>query len=315
MAIITNLLAITSLFVPILAYPQGDKITYALDDDSNDVLSRFRQFEILPSRNSSQKFLRHPEASTALENGEYFQGDMKLSPEQEKYYLTDEDLDIGEGEDAEGVGSRTGIRNLKYRWPKDKNGKVNVPYKIDDAAKFSSYEMSMIKLAFADLQEFTCIRYIPYTSEPDYISIISGRGCHSRIGKIGGKQEISLQKVGCFSRGTIIHELIHTLGYDHMQNHAERDNFITINFENINTAERHNFERVDSRKYNNFGTPYDYISVMHYGPKAFSRNGKETITPKQAAFKDKIGQRKGLSVGDAQRINNMYDCTVATKKF
>ena len=136
MATTTSLLAIILLFVPLLAYPQGDKITYAQDDDNDDVLSRFRQFEILPSRNSSQKFLRHPEASTALENGEYFQGDMRLSPEQEKYYLTDEDSDLGDGDDEEGVGSRTGIRNIKYRWPKDKNGKVNVPYKIDDAAKF-----------------------------------------------------------------------------------------------------------------------------------------------------------------------------------
>ncbi|XP_070493986.1 high choriolytic enzyme 1-like [Chironomus tepperi] len=305
-----SLLLLFVIFAPLLAYPQGDKITYAADDD-NDVLSRFRQFEILPSRNSSKNFLRHPEASTALENGEYFQGDMRLSPEQEQYYLTDADLDGEDGEGAEGIWSRTGILNTKFRWPKDKEGKVNVPYKIEESANFSSYEISMIKLAFADLQEYTCVRFRPHTTEPDYISIISGRGCHSRIGKIGGKQEVSYQKGGCFSRGTIIHELIHTLGYDHMQNHAERDTYITINFDNINTNQRHNFERVDPKKYNNFGTPYDYISVMHYGPKAFSKNGKETITPKQAAFKDKIGQRKGLSVGDAQRINNMYECQKA----
>lgn len=139
MAIITNLLILFLFFSPLLAYPQGDKITYVLDDDNYDVLSRFRQFEILPSRNSSQKFLRHPEASSALENGEYFQGDMRLSPEQEKYYLTDADLDGDDGEEATGVGSRTGILNKKFRWPKDKNGKVNVPYKIDDAAKFCKY--------------------------------------------------------------------------------------------------------------------------------------------------------------------------------
>ena len=173
----------------------------------------------------------------------------------------------------------------------------------------------MILLAFADLEKFTCVRYTAHTTEPDFISIISGRGCHSRIGKIGGKQEVSLQKNGCFSRGTIIHELIHTLGYDHMQNHAERDKFVSINWDNINTPERHNFERVDPRKYNNFGTPYDYISVMHYGPKAFSKNGKETITPKQAAYNGKIGQRKGMSAGDAQRVNNMYDCNMGNAKL
>lgn len=295
----------------ILARPQGD-IVFLPDDDSDSFASRFSAFEVLPSDNSSQKYLRHPEATLSLENGEYFQGDMNLLPEQEKYYLTDEEVEEGDGEEGEGIITRTGILNTKYRWPKDRNGKVIVPYIIQDSANFSSYERSMILLGMLDLEKYTCVRFKIRTTETDYISIISGRGCHSRIGKIGKKQEVSFQKGGCFSRGTIIHELIHSLGYDHMQNHAERDKYVTINWDNINTAERHNFERVDPRKYNNFNTPYDYISVMHYGPKAFSKNGKETITPKQLAFKDKIGQRKGLSAGDAQRINNMYECAGMT---
>lgn len=47
---------------------------------------------------------------------------------------------------------------------------------------------------------------------------------------------------------------------------------------------------------------------MHYNPKAFSKNGKETIVAKDATFNGKIGQRRGLSRGDAERINNMYGC-------
>lgn len=47
---------------------------------------------------------------------------------------------------------------------------------------------------------------------------------------------------------------------------------------------------------------------MHYNPKAFSKNGEFTIVPKDLTFKDKIGQRRGLSPGDAQRIKNMYGC-------
>lgn len=52
----------------------------------------------------------------------------------------------------------------------------------------------------------------------------------------------------------------------------------------------------------------DYNSVMHYSPKAFSINGNVTIEVKDIAFRDKIGQRKGLSPGDAQRVKNMYGC-------
>jgi len=80
------------------------------------------------------------------------------------------------------------------------------------------------------LEEYTCIRFVNRVHSDDYIYIYSGNGCHSYLGKIGGKQNLSLKKNGCLSRGTIIHELIHALGYDHMQNHADRDNYIYVIF-------------------------------------------------------------------------------------
>lgn len=49
---------------------------------------------------------------------------------------------------------------------------------------------------------------------------------------------------------------------------------------------------------------------MHYGKTAFSKNGESTIVPKNRRYKNIIGQRTGLSIGDVQRINNMYKCEV-----
>ena len=42
---------------------------------------------------------------------------------------------------------------------------------------------------------------------------------------------------------------------------------------------------------------------MHYGPKAFSINGKNTITAKNG---HSIGQRQGLSVIDVEQARTMY---------
>jgi hypothetical protein len=159
-----------------------------------------------------------------------------------------------------------------------------------------------------DLEKYTCMSFDQRKSEQDFIHIYSGAGCSSNLGRIGGKQKVSLRKNGCLSRGTIIHELIHAIGYDHMHSHSDRDKYVNIIWSNIDRKTYNNFEKVDARKFSNFNTPYDFHSVMHYHPTAFSKNGKRTIVPKQEKYRNVIGQRVGMSAGDAKRINNMYKC-------
>lgn len=161
-----------------------------------------------------------------------------------------------------------------------------------------------------DIEKHTCVRFIDRTNETDFVFIYSGSGCSSNLGKIGNQQRVSLKKKSCFRRGTIIHELIHALGYKHMHSHYDRNNYIDIKWNNIRQNAVRNFERVDLENFSDFGTKYDLYSVMHYHKKAFSENGQITIVPKDPSFQNIIGQRFGLSTGDVQRINNMYNCTV-----
>lgn len=58
-----------------------------------------------------------------LENGEYFQGDIKLEVEQ-KEALERNDTDDGI------LASRTGLLIESMRWPKNTKGEVTVPYTI-----------------------------------------------------------------------------------------------------------------------------------------------------------------------------------------
>lgn len=59
--------------------------------------------------------------------------------------------------------------------------------------------------------------------------------CWSDVGKIGQRQTVSLDD-RCILRtipGLIIHELMHTLGFYHEHQRPDRDNYVFINFKNV----------------------------------------------------------------------------------
>lgn len=119
------------------ARPANDGGLIFREDDDNTLTPM--QVDVLPPVNATQAFMFHPNATRKLENGEFFQGDMVLTPEQQRFY---DGIDDGEEEsetdDADGLFTRTGVLNTKYRWPK-KEGKVVVPYKLNNDAKFCEF--------------------------------------------------------------------------------------------------------------------------------------------------------------------------------
>ena len=77
-------------------------------------------------------------------------------------------------------------------------------------------------------------------------------------------------------------------------------------------VEEHNFKKYSHLSADQLGVNYDYQTIMHYGPKAFSKNGKQTI---KAIGNDgiELGQMLTLSASDTIQINALYDC--ASKKL
>lgn len=173
--------------------------------------------------------------------------------------------------------TKNGITSQSSRWPKG-----IVPYEI--RGNFNARDRSIIEHAINEYHRRTCIRFIPRTTERDYVSIVSGNsGCWSSVGRVGGKQEVNLQSPGCLSKpGTAIHELMHALGFLHEQNREERDSYVSIQYQNIQPSTMSNFDRAS--KTLAFGVPYDYGSVMHYSSTAFSTNGRPTIVAMVSAF-------------------------------
>jgi hypothetical protein len=104
----------------------------------------------------------------------------------------------------------------------------------------------------------------------------------------------------------IITDSVLALGFWHEQSRFDRDDYVTIDFENIQPNREHNFNKYSSDVTDTLGLPYDYNSVMHYSKTAFSINGLPTIITKDPNAW--IGQRNGLSAIDIQEIRRYYNC-------
>ncbi|KFM81504.1 Astacin-like metalloprotease toxin, partial [Stegodyphus mimosarum] len=137
------------------------------------------------------------------------------------------------------------------------------------------------------LKNNTCIQFVPRTIEKDYIRIVKGSGCNSKLGRgNGGVRDVSLGD-GCYKLGTVIHELVHSIGFHHEQTRSDRDQYITIHWENIKKGHEHNFEKFKPME-NTLLLKYDYNSIMHYGSMSFSKDksrGLKTMTAKQKGVK------------------------------
>ncbi|XP_030561340.1 seminal metalloprotease 1-like [Drosophila novamexicana] len=194
------------------------------------------------------------------------------------------------------------------RWPL-----ATVYYKIDKK-KFTAHQEKFIQLGMWNIEMVSCITFEPAPKEiRDYLLITDSKtGCSSTVGY--SKHNTTVKLVpnsigkGCFSLGTIQHELLHTLGFFHQHNYADRDDYVKIVKDNISTGKLVNFQKYAADSLGNFGAPYDYESIMHYPSNAFTKNGGETIIARQPDGQSKMGQRDGLSSADVTRLNNMYNC-------
>uniref|UniRef100_A0A8C4Q6M5 Metalloendopeptidase n=1 Tax=Eptatretus burgeri TaxID=7764 RepID=A0A8C4Q6M5_EPTBU len=155
----------------------------------------------------------------------------------------------------------------------------------------------------------SCIDFVPWTGEQDYISVVKADGCWSSVGKQRGRQELSIG-TGCDDIAIVEHELLHALGIWHEQSRTDRDNYVTIQWLNIEEGKEYNFKKNTLQESDSLNVPYDNLSLMHYSSKAFQKApGLNTIIPKDPHFMDIIGQRLDISELDRVQLNRMYRCT------
>nr|XP_022286290.1 zinc metalloproteinase nas-13-like [Crassostrea virginica] len=187
-----------------------------------------------------------------------------------------------------------------------------VPYMFSPG-RYDAGDQYFIKVAMRELEKYTCLRFQERTTETDYVDFIDAQGCWSRLGKQGGRQELSLDSNGCRFKGLYLHEIGHAVGLIHEQNRPDRDEFIRVITQNIQPGLQSQFEKYPDNYIDTYRVQYDFPSVMHYGVTAFSRDGRSPTIAAQPAYKAReaeIGRvfQKELSFGDVQVLNSMYRC-------
>ncbi|CAF3732021.1 unnamed protein product [Rotaria sordida] len=204
------------------------------------------------------------------------------------------------------------LRGVGVAWP---NGIV--PHEIPPG--YSNEQELIITSAMRQLENtvainnFRCVQFRPkISSDPYYITIVNEQGCSSYVGQnphVVLNRTVTLQSSGCLTAGVIIHELLHTFGFEHEQSRPDRDDYVRINWDNIQREMQYNFDKYDNIRVNTLNTPYDYRSLMHYGSTAFAINDSPTIEPIQSGVT--IGQRNNLSAIDIQAVRLFYNCTAS----
>lgn len=221
-----------------------------------------------------------------------------------------------ESEEREGNSKRAAVK--VNRWLQTMNGNLVIPYVIDQDVSAAGHVAIQDALHHINTV-LSC--HSPFVKRDasvhgslHYLKFVKKSGCWSFVGRVyanQGFQEISIGN-GCAYKGTVAHEVLHALGFGHEQSRHDRDSYVTVHWENIQDGYENNFAKKDVADVSEVSkvSPYDFGSVMHYGRDYFTKNGLDTLSPKDNS--KTLGQRDALSKLDQEELNKYFQCDDST---
>lgn len=185
-----------------------------------------------------------------------------------------------------------------------------VPYRIDFDETEHVYIYNLLLSAITRMNELHCVNLVIAGNEAeDYVSIQLEDFLSSHLGRQGGEQVLTISLDA--NVGTIMHEFMHTLGFGHEHNRPDRDEYVTVYFDNIQEQAKPYFQKYGAES-GLIGdlTPYDYTSIMHatnqHSEDINIDTSKPVIERKDGELS--LGQRAHLTEGDKARMRLVYSC-------
>jgi len=168
------------------------------------------------------------------------------------------------------------------------------------------------------------IRFIPRTDEAEYVHFTGATNAGNNTSCVGFKKGVRTDiNITAFwwrqQEWMPTHELGHALGFFHEHQRWDRDQFVTINYENIKSGRAGDYDWIAKRNWLVNSLPYDFRSIMHYRICWASRCEDQckdgagsspcaVIEPVDKAFDTVIGQwtDNGISQLDAEKARKAY---------
>lgn len=106
-----------------------------------------------------------------------------------------------------------------------------------------------------------------------------------------------------------LHEIMHVLGFGHEQSRTDRGKYLSINWENIPKDAWYLYSAgSDAHALLEYRIPYDYASILHYGPYDFAIDNRQpTLISTVPQFPTRINSQ--LSALDVVKLNAAYKCS------
>lgn len=183
-----------------------------------------------------------------------------------------------------------------------------IPYTVESSVR------DVASNAIRELERQTNLRFVPRSTERNYMRLVNSGSCggQSFVGMIGGGQRVTMPGLrNCWNSMTVAsgvtqHEIMHALGFSHQQSYPNRDSYVRILTQNIQSNARFNFNKRRSNQIEDLNLPYDYKSIMHYESKLFSANGQRTITKLDGSVPAGDFGGRTLTATDIKKINGLY---------
>ncbi|KIH67602.1 astacin [Ancylostoma duodenale] len=106
---------------------------------------------------------------------------------------------------------------------------------------------------------------------------------------------------------------MHAIGFEHEHQRPDRDQFIRVEYSNVQPGQMANFEKLSPHEVD-YPENYDYKSIMHYDSHAFGRRDPRTNVRLATMIPLKKGvvleDNMKMSATDIRKLNELGKCNI-----